>query len=83
METLSKESPQYKRCMDLLPLVLDRTATTEDTEFFHKYASNWPEVLDCYEKEYAFREAIRQKLGTMPAPEELLDTIRNQIKQAS
>jgi hypothetical protein len=83
METLSRESPQYKRCMDLLPLVLDRTATKDDTEFFHKYAANWPEVLDCYQKEHAFREAIRQKLGTFSAPEELLSNIRNQIKQAS
>lgn len=83
METLSRESPQYKRCMELLPLVLDREANLEDTDFFHQYAKNWPEVLDCYKNETAFRLAIRQKLGSLPAPEELLSSIRSSIKQAS
>ncbi|WKN33453.1 hypothetical protein PZB74_08925 [Porifericola rhodea] len=83
METLSRESPQYKRCMELLPLVLDREATTEDVDFFHNHVKHWPEVLDCYEKETAFRLAIKQKLGSLPAPEELLTSIRDRIKQAS
>ncbi len=81
--TLSRESPQYKRCMELLPFILDREATSEDTDFFHHHAQHWPEVLDCYENESAFRLAIRQKLGSLPAPNELLMSIRNRIKQAS
>ena len=83
METLSRESPQYKRCMELLPLVLDQQATSEDTTFFHRYAKNWPEILNCYEQETAFRLAIRQKLGTLVAPEDLLNDIRNSIKQTT
>lgn len=83
METLSRESPQYKRCMELLPLVLDREANLEDTDFFHQHAKYWPEVVECYEKETAFRLAIKQKLGSLAAPEELLSSIRNRIKQAS
>lgn len=83
METLSKESPHYKRCIELLPLVLDKEATEQDTSYFHHYAKNWPDILECYEKETAFRLAIKQKLGSLPAPEELLTVIRNRIKQAS
>lgn len=83
METLSKESPHYKRCMELLPLVLDKEATAEDTSYFHQYAKNWPDILECYEKETAFRLAIKQKLGSLPAPQELLNNIRDCIKQAS
>jgi hypothetical protein len=83
METLSRESPEYKRCMELLPLVLDREATSDDTDFFHQHSKYWPEVLECYEKESAFRLAIKQKLGSLPAPQELLISIRNRIKQAS
>lgn len=83
METLSRESPHFKRCMDLLPLVLDKEANDNDTRYFHQYAKNWPEIMDCYEKEAAFRLAIRQKLGTLPAPDELLTNIRDRIKQAS
>lgn len=83
MDTLSKESPHYKRCMELLPLVIDREANDDDIEFFHHHSRNWPEILDCYEKETAFRLAIKQKLGTLPAPDELLNSIRDSIKQAS
>lgn len=77
---LPKESPQYTRCMELLPLVLDSQASTEDTNFFHKYAINWPEVIDCYEKEKAFRETLRAKLGRFVAPEDLLINIRQYVK---
>jgi hypothetical protein len=69
--------------MELLPLVLDREANLEDTDFFHQHAKFWPEVQECYEKETAFRVAIKQKLGSLSAPEELLSSIRNRIKQAS
>ncbi len=79
MEQLTRESNHYKRCMDLLPLVLDRQATSEDVQFFHTYAINWPEVMDCYEKEKAFREAIKNKLGILPAPEDLMDSIKQSI----
>lgn len=79
MEQLKKESAHYKRCMDLLPLILDNQATSEDIEFFHTYVVNWPEVMDCYEKEKAFREAIRTKLGILPAPQELMESIKQSI----
>jgi len=83
METLSKDSPHFKRCVELLPLVLDNQTNDEDTTYFHQYVQNWPEILSCYEREIAFRSAIKQKLGTLPAPEELLTNIRDRIKQAS
>lgn len=79
MEQLTKESPHYKRCMDLLPMILDNQATLDDTEFFHTYAVNWPDVMECYEKEKAFREAIRSKLGILPAPQDLMDSIKQSI----
>jgi len=77
---LPRESPQYTRCMELLPLVLDSQASTEDTKFFHQYAVNWPEVIDCYNKEKAFRDALRAKLGRFVAPEDLLSNIRQHVK---
>lgn len=77
---LPKESPQYTRCMELLPLVLDSQASIEDTDFFHKYAVNWPEVIDCYNKEKAFRDTFRAKLGRFVAPEDLLSNIRQHVK---
>lgn len=83
METLSKESPHFKRCMELLPLVLDNEANHEDMSYFHQYSKNWPEITECYEREAAFRLAIKKKLGTLPAPDELLTSVRARIKQAS
>lgn len=82
MEQLTRESNHYKRCMELLPLIIDQQATSEDIEFFHKHSVNWPEVLDCYHKEKAFREAIRSKLGILPAPEDLMESIRQSIVRA-
>ncbi len=82
MEPLTKESTQYKRCMELLPLLIDEQATSEDLDFFLKHSVNWPEVQDCYKKEKAFREAIIAKLGIMPAPEELLESIRQHVVRA-
>ena len=77
---LSKESDHYKKCMDLLPMVLDSQASAEDTEFFHQYIVNWPDVVDCYQNEKAFREVLRQKLGRAVAPEELLTAIRQHVR---
>ncbi len=76
---LPKDSPQYSRCMELLPLVLDSQASTEDTDFFHKYAVNWPEVLDCYEREKAFRDALKAKLDRFVAPQDLRHIIREHV----
>ena len=76
---LSKESDQYKKCMDLLPLVLDSQASDEDTAFFHQYIVNWPDVVDCYQNEKAFRAVLREKLGRSVAPEELLTNIRQRV----
>ncbi|WKN44497.1 hypothetical protein [Tunicatimonas pelagia] len=76
---LPKDSPHYSRCLELLPLVLDSQASTEDVDFFHQYAVNWPEVLDCYEKEKAFRETLKIKLGRFNAPDDLLSDIRKHI----
>jgi hypothetical protein len=77
---LSNDSPHYKRCMDLLPLVLDSQASLEDTDFFHAHATNWPDVIDCYNKEKAFRDAFREKLGKFMAPDDLLANIRQHLK---
>lgn len=77
---LSKESIQYKKCMDLLPLVLDSQASSEDTVFFHQHIVNWPDVVDCYQNEKAFREILREKLGRSVAPEELLSNIRQHVR---
>ncbi len=82
MKTLNRESTQYKRCMELLPLLIDQQATSEDLDFFHEHSVNWPEVKDCYEKEKAFREAIIDKLGIMPAPRELMESIRQHVVRA-
>ena len=77
---LSKESDQYKKCLELLPLVLDSQASSQDTEFFHQHIVNWPDVIDCYQNERAFREAVCVKLGRFVAPEELLSTIRQHVR---
>lgn len=77
---LSKDSPHYTRCMELLPLILDSQASLEDTDFFHQHAANWPEVMDCYNKERAFRDALKTKLGRFMAPDDLLSTIRQHLK---
>ena len=77
---LSRESDQYKKCMQLLPLVIDSQASLEDTDFFHQHIINWPEVIDCYQNEVAFREALREKLGKFVAPEDLLTNIRQHVR---
>jgi hypothetical protein len=66
--------------MELLPLILDSQASTEDINFFHQYAANWPEVIDCYNQEKAFRDALKAKLGRFVAPEDLLSNIRQHVK---
>lgn len=76
---LPNESPNYTRCMELLPLILDSQASVEDSDFFHKHAADWPEVLDCYEKEKAFRDTLKAKLGRFTAPEDLLGNIRQHV----
>ena len=76
---LPKDSPHYSRCMELLPLVLDSQVSIEDADFFHQYSVNWPEVVDCYEKEKAFREALRTKLSRFAAPDGLLSNIREHV----
>lgn len=79
MEQVTKENNHYRRCMELLPLVLDQQATSEDMDFFHEHSANWPDVMDCYNKEKAFRDAIKSKLGILPAPEDLMESIRQRV----
>jgi anti-sigma factor (TIGR02949 family) len=68
-----------KECMEMLQLIVDGEASTEQKEHFMKF--HLEECLPCY-KNYHLEVAIRQLLKskcTGEAPQELIDNIKTKV----
>ena len=78
---MKQDCSNKKDCMEMLQLIVDGEATTEEREHFLKH--HLEECLPCY-RNYHLEVEIRQLLKTKctgQAPQDLIDTIRARVSQ--
>jgi anti-sigma factor (TIGR02949 family) len=78
---MKQDCPNRRECMEMLQLIVDGEATSEEKDKFLKF--HLQECLPCYNN-YHLELAIRQLLKTKcsgEAPQELIETIRMRVIQ--
>ena len=78
---MKQDCSNQKDCMQMLQLIVDGEATTEQREHFLKH--HLEECLPCY-RNYHLEVEIRQLLKSKcsgQAPQDLIDTIRSRVTQ--
>lgn len=78
---MKQDCSNSKECLEMLQMILDGEATTQQKEHFLK--EHLEQCMPCY-KNYHLEVAIRELLKTKctsHAPQELVDIIRKQVSQ--
>ena len=79
---MKENCANQQECMQMLQLILDGEATLQQKEHFMKH--HLEECMPCYKNyhlELKIKELLKQKC-TGGCPEELANSIKNQIKSA-
>jgi anti-sigma factor (TIGR02949 family) len=81
LSNMKQDCSNSKECLEMLQMILDGEATTQQKEHFLK--EHLEQCMPCY-KNYHLEVAIRELLKTKctsHAPQELVDIIRKQVSQ--
>ncbi|MBT1700432.1 anti-sigma factor [Fulvivirgaceae bacterium PWU4] len=81
LSKMKQDCSNSKECLEMLQMILDGEATTQQKEHFLK--EHLEQCMPCY-KNYHLEVAIRELLKTKctsHAPQELVDNIRKQVSQ--
>lgn len=74
---------QFKKCMDILHLMLDNEATREQEQFVKDHIETCMVCFEQYEVEKQIRDLIRSKITNQPVPSDLIHQIRSKIQTIS
>ncbi|HRI78566.1 MAG TPA: mycothiol system anti-sigma-R factor [Cyclobacteriaceae bacterium] len=68
-------------CMEMLQLILDGEATTEQRSYFKEHMDHCMPCFKSYELDMAIKELLKNKCCGNGAPDDLISQIKNQISQ--
>jgi len=68
-------------CMEMLQLILDGQATSEQCEYFKSHMDNCMPCFKTYQLDMAIKELLKSKCCGGDAPTDLVHQIKNQIVQ--
>lgn len=68
-------------CMQMLQLILDGEASSDQKEYFSHHMDKCMPCFKTYEVDMAIKEMLRIKCKGDEVPKELVDQLRDQIKQ--
>ena len=68
-------------CMQMLQIILDEEASPDQKEYFRHHMDKCMPCFKTYEVDMTIKEMLRIKCCGDQLPRELIDQLRNQIKQ--
>lgn len=71
-----------EKCTEVLQLIIDGEATREDEDYFNNHIV---QCIDCsryFMLEQSIRDALRNKVNRMRAPEDFIHQLRMKIKKS-
>ena len=77
-----KPCADHEKCIGVLNLIIDGEANKEEKDFFHSHISDCLQCTEYYTIERSIRDAIRKKLEIIEAPNDLIQDLRNKIKES-
>ncbi len=75
-------SGKKSTCMEMLQLILDGQATTEQSQYFKTHMDHCMPCFKSYQLDMSIKELLRTKCCGGDAPSELVNKIKSQIAQS-
>ena len=72
----------HEKCIRVLNLIIDGEANKNEQIFFHSHIQDCLQCSHYYTVEQSIREAIKKKLAKKEAPEELIQSVRSNLKES-
>jgi anti-sigma factor (TIGR02949 family) len=70
----------HDRCIHVVNLIIDGEANKEEEAFFYSHIRDCLHCAQYYKLEQSIREIIRKKLEVKEAPAELINEVRQKVK---
>lgn len=75
------ETPEgYKKCLEVINLILDGEATKEHIEYFNSSIRCCEKSMEFYNIEKCVKDVIQKKIDNKPVPQDLIDCIKKRLK---
>lgn len=74
---------EFKKCMEILQLMLDNEATKDQEHFVHDHIDGCMVCFEQYQVETEIRKLLRSKITNQPVPNGLVEDIRTKIQAIS
>lgn len=75
----SIDCAEFKKCLEILYLMLDNEASEDEEQYLNKHIENCMVCFEQYEVEKQIRELLKTKLAHQKVPSDLAQTIRNKV----
>ena len=79
----SKGCAEFKKCLEILHLMLANEASSDEEGYFHEHIGNCMFCFEQYEVEKQIKELLQTKLANRPVPADLAATIRLKVFQSA
>ena len=74
-------SKNCDECLELLELILDNEATSEQKEYFANHVDNCKDCYEYYNLELTIKKLLKEKIGSQPVPSDLIDSINTKVRK--
>ena len=75
------ETPEgYKKCLEVISLILDGEATKEQIDYFNSSIRCCEKSMAYYNIEKCVKDVIQKKIDNKPVPQDLIDCIKAKLK---
>lgn len=75
--------PSCKRCLELLELVADGEASPEEEKHFNDHINECLPCFETYNLEKSIKEMLQTKLDKKQVPEDLINSIKQKIRNTA
>jgi len=72
-----------QRCLELLELITDGEASPEEEKEFRKHIDDCLPCYEVYNLERSIKEMLRTKLETKQVPQDLINSIKQKIRNTA
>lgn len=75
------ETPEgYKKCLEVISLILDGEATKEQIDYFNSSIKCCEKSMSYYNIEKCVKDVIQKKIDNKPVPQDLIDCIKSKLR---
>ena len=82
MKNVDSPCTDHDKCINVINLIIDGEANEDEEAFFYSHIQDCLHCSQYYKLEQSIREAIRKKLEIKEAPEDLIQKVRQKVKDS-